>query len=258
MRKPSQRQRASAPYRRANGVASSSAPPSLSVDYRGTRTLRFRGSVGPITTISNAAVYVTRACLLSMIATNSSGAAGATGQTLVPVLEGVRIRRVTVWLPQDATTTHSLVLEWGSTLGAPLRIVRTNIGSSGINFSSSPPPQSRAAFWSSAAAGTSTLGETLFTLSADPDVGNVNPSIPIILDILFDFILANDTTSTIATTFSASTNSLVKGLVYLPLDLIAPGVSTAGSLIMNPIGGPDAQIDSGGAATTFTAVTRTN
>jgi len=259
MRKPNQRRRLPAPYRRANDGASSSRqgnPPTLSVDYRGTRSLRFRGTVG--NTATSNVVFVNRACLLSMICTNSSGAVGSTGQTMVPVLEGVRIKRVTCWLPQDTTTTHSLVFEWGSSLGAPVRLVRTNIGSMGASFSTVPPPQSRASFWSSAAAGTTTLGENLFTISADPDVGNLAPAIPIMLDILFEFILGNDTSSTIATAFAASSNTLVKGMVYCPLDLFVSAGVTIGNMVLQPIGGPDSQIDSGGAATLYLSATRTN
>jgi len=222
------------------------------------RSLRFTGTV-----TSTAGANVTRASLLSMLVASPGYAPATTSFVLVPLFEAVRLRRLTVTIPNfvasTAEPTISLTLEWFSFLGRNIRLTKTVTSSMGATFVSTPPRGSRAAMWSSAstqANALTSIEELLFTISHTPDVTTLATTVPFLLTVEFDAVVSDDTQSLVTLTGNnvAATNA---GIFALPIDLF--NVSNAlGSSRMSPVGYPDARIDSNNASIAVTAAARTN
>jgi len=271
MRSPSNRQRGSAPYRRANGGASSSRQGNSSGSFRpaftvtnadpGTsRTLRWAGSV-----TSTASLVVTRANLLSAIVTGAGFIATSASLAYVPIYESVRIRRARIILPPPTnavggTITQEVSIEWSSYLGKDVKWSVSGASSLGGIFSCRPPKGTRASMWGSAntsANAATSINEVLFAVNHDGNFANPASTVNCVVELDLDFVQANDTSSLLAVTATAITAAQAAGIYQCPLDLIAPS-GAIGNRRFDPLGVQDVRMDSAGNAITFTAVTRTN
>jgi len=222
------------------------------------RSLRFTGNV---TSTTNS--IVTRAGLLSMLCACPGSAPGATTIVFVPVFEDIRVRRVTVTMPQASIATtepsQSLTFEWFSFLGRNLRLTKTVTSSQGGSFSTVPPRGSRAAMWSSAntaANALSSIEEILFTISHTPDLNTLAATIPFILTLEFDAVMSDDTQSVVTVT-ATNTNGTNAGIFCFCLDLFNQS-NALGTQRLNPVGYPDARIDVNNLSIAVSAVSRTN
>jgi len=222
------------------------------------RSLRFTGTV---TSTTNS--IVTRAGLLSMLVASPGYAAGVTSLVLVPVFEAIRIRRITVTMPQAAISSsepsQSLTFEWFSFLGRNLRLTKTVTSSQGGTFSTAPPRGSRAAMWSSASTAANaltSLEEILFTISHTPDLVTLAATIPLLVTIEFDGVMSDDTASLVTLT-ATNTNGTSAGIFCLPPDLYNQS-NALGTTRLNPVGYPDARIDINNLSIAVSAVSRTN
>jgi len=222
------------------------------------RSLRFTGTV-----TSTASSIVTRAGLLSMLVASPGYGAGVTTLVLVPVYEAIRVRRVTVTMPQTSISTtepsQSLTFEWFSFLGRNLRLTKTVTSSQGGSFSTVPPRGSRAAMWSSANTAPNaltSLEEVLFVISHTPDLGAPAVTVPVLLTIEFDAVMSDDTNSVVTLT-ATNTNGTAAGIFCLPIDLFNQS-NAIGSARLSPVGYPDARLDTTNASIALSAASRTN
>jgi len=222
------------------------------------RSLRFTGNV---TSITNS--IVTRAGLLSMLCASPGYAAGVTTLVFVPVFEAIRVRRITITMPQAAIAqtepSQSLTFEWFSFLGRNLRLTKTVTSSQGGTFSTVPPRGSRAAMWSSAntaANALTSIEEILFTISHTPDVNTLTATIPFILTLEFDAVMSDDTQSVVTAT-AVNANGTPAGIFCFCLDLYNQS-NALGTQRLNPVGYPDARIDASNLSIGLSAISRTN
>jgi len=243
------------------GGASTSSPDARTIDAApvSRRSLRWSGFV-----TSTAPLIVTRGCLLSVILASPGFVTSSTGNNYTPVYESVKIRRVRMVIPQIAPTTatnaQEISLEWSSYLGRNTRVSKVVTSSLGCSFASVPPKDSRASFWSSAntsANATTSINEVLFTVSHDPMFAVVSTSVPFIIELDLECVLANDTNSVVAFTYGATGAGQSAGLFMAPLDLVS-STGGLGSARFDPLMIQDVRLLSNNAALTIVTLTRTN
>jgi len=242
------------PYTRGGPSSAAFNPPSIVTTLKGSSRLRFAGRV-----IGGVPTIVTRACLLSMLVTNSTTTQAPASLFLVPILQAVRIKRVTIWQEQQSPTTgvaDSLSFEYLSDLGKPLKVTRSVISTISSPLSVSPPKMSRASMYSSTQPTTASKNEVLFSIQVDGLV-TVN-SVDFILDLEFEYLVGNDYGSriTATTTFNAS-DFAVAGLGCMPLDSFDAS-GNLGPLNLTPVGITNVFIDNASRAVVVTALARTN
>lgn len=233
-------------------------PPSIVTNLRGRTRLRYACTVA-----SGTPVVVTRACLLSVLCTQSSGASTPATVTYFPIIGAARIRKVTVWQETEAPSStaygDALSLEYLSDLGRPLKVTRSVISTISSPLSLTPPKNSRADMWSSTSPTTASKNEILFQLTVEGPSGVTPQSTNFILDLDFEYVTGNDYSSfiTFTTTFHAGIGNAVTGLFALPLDILNAAGTQAG-LVLKPVGILTGLVASDGNAITVTAVARTN
>jgi len=198
-----------------------------------------------------------------MLVASPGYAPATTSFVLVPIFEAIRLRRLTVTIPNfiasSTEPTISITLEWFSFLGHNARLTKTVTSSMGATFTTVPPRGSRAAMWSSAstfANALTSIEEVLFIISHTSDVSTLATTVPLLVTVEFDAVVSDDTQSLVTVTGTAA-NATNPGIFALPLDLFNQS-NALGSARLSPVGYPDARVDSANASIGLTAATRTN
>jgi len=180
------------------------------------QTFRFRAIS------ANQEIVITRACILSLLATFTGAS------PVVSLLTSARVRALRMW----ASTTGDYDIQWLSDLGRTTHVTRTYIGGPPTCIVASPPASSRAGMWSRADSLAATLAEPLFALTVASVESGATTSY--ILDVDLDYVSSDGLSSSLA--FTGGTETVGGNGIYgLPLDSLSVS-NTVGTFALSPIG----------------------
>jgi len=195
-----------------------------SVDFNAVRRGRHRYVVD-----NNNNLIVTRACLLNMKLAKPLSALNSTPTELVPCYSAVKLNSVTLWvkpIPAEHSSgatpdTEPPAFIWMSenSNGKSSKVQRGTTQLVSRTFK----PHDRCAMWSNHTSTPLTQGETLFELRNADNC---------ILDVDFSYVESCGSEAVVTVTSTGFTNSA--GLVYAPLDNMAPGLLTIGGWHLEP------------------------
>jgi len=179
-------------------------------------SLRFRGSS------TGQPWIITRSCLLSLCQ-----ASVGSSDVGVPLYTSARIRQVRLW---PTSGNSDVDIEWFSDLGQAKHETRSYIGGPPSALVSSPPRDSRAAFWSIAGSQSTTLDEILFKIEAVTPAEDTN----LLVDLDFEFTCSDAVPGSFIT-YTGGTQQSSTGIFYVPLDCISVS-DTIGTWALIPVG----------------------
>jgi hypothetical protein len=206
---------------RMNSRAQSFFLPEIKWSPSSDRRLRFYGTL-----TQDAGVLVTRACILSLMLSSTSGDSHA-----VPLFTGARIKGVRISLPgvTAPTVPQSVAFQWLGDVSKPDIITINNMGTMGTSRYLVVPKGGRSAMWSRAGSLTATLEEPLFTFNSN-DV-SIGASTACYVDIDLEVNMLYGSSAAIALPAA----SAPQGISYAALDNLGTG-DAVGTWIFFPLG----------------------